>query len=103
MSSISESEWKKALTFIIEDLDKSQLKKMLGCLDIPKQKKTIKCRETIPQTIIEWYGVETSIQIIDEAMLWIPRKDEAVQCQLRPFVEKLKNKENEGGKGEFTH
>lgn len=103
MSSISESEWKKALTFIIEDLDKSQLKKMLGCLDIPKQKKTIKCRETIPQTIIEWYGVDTSIQIIDEAMLWIPRKDEAVQGQLRPFVEKLKNKENEGGKGEFTH
>ncbi|XP_026037456.1 uncharacterized protein LOC113030320 isoform X4 [Astatotilapia calliptera] len=99
MSSISESEWKKALTFIIEDLDKSQLKKMLGFLDIPKQKKTIKCRETIPQTIIEWYGVDTSIQIIDEAMLWIPRKDEAVQGQLRPFVEKLKNKENEGGKG----
>ncbi|KAL3970515.1 forkhead box protein G [Sarotherodon galilaeus] len=99
MSSISESEWKKALTFIIEDLDKPQLKKMLGFLDIPKQKKTTKSRETIPQTIIEFYGVEKSIQKIDEAMLWIPRKDEAVQDQLRPFVEKLKNKENEGNKG----
>ncbi|XP_003457737.1 uncharacterized protein LOC100698367 isoform X2 [Oreochromis niloticus] len=98
MSSISESKWKKALTFIIEDLDKPQLKKMLGFLDIPKQKKTTKSRETIPQTIIEFYGVEKSIQKIDEAMLWIPRKDGAVQDQLRPFVEKLKNKENEGNK-----
>lgn len=102
MSSISESEWKKALTFIIEDLKKPQLKKMLEFLDIPKEKKTTKSRETIPQTIIEFYGVEKSIQIMDEAMLWIPRKDEAVQDQLRPFVEKLKNKENEGKKGEFT-
>ncbi|XP_030603057.1 uncharacterized protein LOC115792598 [Archocentrus centrarchus] len=98
MSAISEEEWRIILTEILEDLDEQQYNKMLICLsEIPKCVKT-KSREEMPQAIIERYGVETSIHRINEVMDQIPRKDAKVQDWLRPFVDKLKNKQEKTGK-----
>jgi len=93
------SAWKKALTAIIEHLDKSQYQKMLGYLEIiPKHLKTPKSREQMPQTIIEHYGEQKSIPVIRKIMDEIPRRDGLVQDLLRPFEEKPKEEK----KGEFT-
>ncbi|KAM9332407.1 uncharacterized protein KZ484_017517 [Pholidichthys leucotaenia] len=94
MSIISETEWRKALTSILEDLRKSQLEKMLEILtDIPKWCKNRKSKEKLPSIIIEHYGVDESVQIIAEAMDQIPRRDERIQKLLRPFVDKLESKQ----------
>ncbi|XP_053187172.1 uncharacterized protein LOC128371005 [Scomber japonicus] len=97
-----ESEWKTALTSILEELDDQQYKKMLFCCcfdKIPKGVKTSKSREEMPQTIIQILGEDESISAINEAMLFIPRKDSAVQNKLRPFVDKLRIKQEEESKG----
>lgn len=76
MSTISEEEWKIALTEILEELDGSQYKKMMLFLsDIPKHVRTDKPREEMPQVIIEHYGVETSVLEIKNIMDRIPRRD----------------------------
>ncbi|XP_063344111.2 uncharacterized protein LOC134637591 [Pelmatolapia mariae] len=96
MSTISEKDWKTALTEILEELDEPQYKKMMFILsDIGKRVKTTKSREEMPQVIIEHYGVETSVHKIYEIMDQIPRRDAAVQDRLRPFVERLKKKQED--------
>ncbi|XP_062289301.1 uncharacterized protein LOC133994114 isoform X1 [Scomber scombrus] len=95
---VSESEWKTALTSILEELDDQEYTKMLGCScfdTIPKRTKTSKSREEMPQIIIQFLGVDGSISAINEAMLFIPRRDPAVQNKLRPFVNKLSIKQKE--------
>ncbi|XP_067465080.1 uncharacterized protein [Thunnus thynnus] len=98
MPNILEKKWKTALTSILEELDKSEYKKMLfcSCFDkIPKGVKTGTSREEMPQIIIQHLGVDESVSAINEAMDLIPRKDSAVQDLLRPFVDKLSNKHEE--------
>ncbi|XP_051250908.1 uncharacterized protein LOC127360501 isoform X3 [Dicentrarchus labrax] len=86
-----EKGWKAALTNILEHLTDSQFSKLLFKLDkIPQGKKAGKAREQIPQIIIEYYGPEESISVINKEMMQIPRKDAAVQGPLIPFVKKLK-------------
>ncbi|XP_067465071.1 uncharacterized protein [Thunnus thynnus] len=95
---ISGSEWRKALTSILEELDESEYKKMLfcPCFDkIPKSVKTGRSREEMPHIIIKYLGVDESISAVAEAMDLIPRKDPAVQDLLRPFVDKLRKKREE--------
>lgn len=101
MSTISEEEWKIALTEILEELDGSQYKKMLFLSGIPKHVRTDKPREEMPQVIIEHYGVETSVHEINKIMDRIPRRDQRVQDRLRPFVERLKKKQESERRGEF--
>ncbi|CAK6979984.1 Hypothetical predicted protein [Scomber scombrus] len=99
---ISESEWKTTLTSILEQLDEQEYKKMLFfyCFDtIPKRMKTSKFREEMPQIIIQFLGEDESISEMKEAMLFIPRRDPAVQNKLRPFVNKLSIKPEEETKG----
>lgn len=94
MSAILEEEWKQTLTFIVDDLDSQQFKKLLELLSkIPKSQKTAKFRGNIPQIIIEHYGLEDSVFAIDDAMEKIPRRDNKIQDPLKTFVEKLKAKE----------
>ncbi|XP_073335029.1 uncharacterized protein [Pagrus major] len=89
-----ESKWKTALTSILEELTESQFKKMLFDLDkIPQGVKSDKVREEIPQIIIEHFGTEQSITVIEKQMKQIPRMDAAVQDLLRPFVDKLKKQQ----------
>ncbi|XP_035522303.1 uncharacterized protein LOC118331459 [Morone saxatilis] len=86
-----EKGWKAALTEILEHLTESQFSKLLFKLDkIPQGVKAGKAREQIPQIIIEYYGTEDSILVIDKEMKLIPRRDAAVQQPLSPFLEKLK-------------
>ena len=102
MSDISEEDcWKSALISILEELDDKQYHKMQYLLEIPKSEKTGKCREEIAQKLIEHFGLEGSISAVRAVMEEIPRRDEAVQDLLRPFVEKLRNKREKENLGEF--
>ncbi|RVE63411.1 hypothetical protein OJAV_G00135770 [Oryzias javanicus] len=91
MADVSAKEWKPALINILKELDRQQYEHMLQLLkNIPKGKKEKKSREQMAQTIIEHYGEEKSVVEVDRIMKEIPRKDNAVQDKLRPFVEKIK-------------
>lgn len=96
-----ETKWKVALFSILEQLEESQYRKLLFNLaKIPQGVKSGKNREEIPQIIIQYFGAEGSISVIDKEMKQIPRMDAAVQDLLRPFVDKLK-KQRQKNKGEF--
>eukprot|EP00066_Takifugu_rubripes_P009217 XP_003975963.2 PREDICTED: uncharacterized protein LOC101067288 [Takifugu rubripes] len=91
MSDILEKEWKQTLTFIVEELDNQQFKKLLELLSkIPKGQKTPNIRGNMAQIIIEHYGLKDSVVAIDDAMEKIPRRDDKIQEPLKAFVEKLK-------------
>lgn len=93
MSDILEKKWKQTLTFIVEELDNLQFKKLLELLSkIPKRLKTAKNRENLPQIIIEHYGLEDSVFAIADAMEKIPRRDNKIQDPLKTFLERLKAK-----------
>ncbi|XP_078122283.1 uncharacterized protein LOC144527860 [Sander vitreus] len=91
-----ETKWMRALISILEELTDSDLRKMLNNLnEIPQGLKTSKAREEIPVLMEKYYGTEKSISEIDKIMKIIPRNDAAVQKLLRPFVEKLKEQQQE--------
>ncbi|XP_023197649.1 uncharacterized protein LOC111610009 [Xiphophorus maculatus] len=91
------SDWKSALSRIIEELSEQQYQRMLDKLEkIPKSVKHDTHREHMAQTILEHYGEEKSIAEIRRIMDKIPRKDEKVQKLLRPFVEKPGKKRKPG-------
>ena len=97
-----ETRWKTALTSILEQLTEPEFKKMLFDLDrIPQGVKSGKVREEMPQIIIQYFGTEGSITVVEKEMKQIPRMDAAVQDKLRPFVDKLK-KQQQKKKGEFV-
>ena len=97
-----ETTWKTALTSILEELTPSDFRKLLFKLDkIPKGVKTEKHREELPDMIVQHYGTEGSISVIDKEMKVLPRNDAKVQGLLRPFVEKVKKRRQEA-KGEFN-
>uniref|UniRef100_UPI003AAEBEA4 uncharacterized protein isoform X1 n=1 Tax=Centroberyx gerrardi TaxID=166262 RepID=UPI003AAEBEA4 len=106
--SISEKDWKRALTSIMEELSKREYKKMLHSLDkIPNSvKKSNNSKEEMPQIIIQHLGVEESIFAMEKVLDEIPRRDDAVQELLRPFVDKLRNKhqkeKDKGWKRKFS-
>ncbi|XP_071382649.1 neurofilament medium polypeptide-like isoform X2 [Centroberyx affinis] len=99
---ISEAAWKRALTSIIKKLSEPQYEKMLRCLTtMPESVKKNSSKEEMAQKIIEYLGLEESISMMEKVLERIPRRDEAVQKPLRPFVDKLRNKqEKEKDKGE---
>ncbi|XP_020489035.2 uncharacterized protein [Labrus bergylta] len=100
MSVICQKGWKKALTSILEELDPTQYTKFMEHLDkIPRSKKTDDFTVKMPGIIIEHYGLEESVYVIDEAINDIPRKDPRVQDLLRPFVDKLGEQHDEENKG----
>ncbi|KAM8742051.1 uncharacterized protein AB9X84_019219 isoform 4-T4 [Acanthopagrus schlegelii] len=89
-----ETRWKTALTSILEQLTEPEFKKMLFDLDrIPQGVKSGKVREEMPQIIIQYFGTEGSITVVEKEMKQIPRMDAAVQDKLRPFVDKLKKQQ----------
>ncbi|KAM9333625.1 uncharacterized protein KZ484_018643 isoform 2-T4 [Pholidichthys leucotaenia] len=100
-----EARWKPALTSILEELDDTQYLKLMNWLEkIPQGVKSSKVRGDMPQIIIQYYGVEESISLLDKAMnSWIPRKDAAVQTLLRPVVEKMKSEQQKKAKGKTTN
>lgn len=88
-----EKNWKRALISILDELDKSQFNKMLFCLEkIPQVVIDVKVREELAQIIIQYYGPEQSMSVINKAMDQIPRRDAKVRDLLQPFVDELKTK-----------
>ncbi|XP_037605689.1 titin-like isoform X8 [Sebastes umbrosus] len=89
-----EAKWTAALVSILEELTEPQFSKLLFKLDsIPQGLKSGRTRQDIPHIIVQYYGTEESISVIDKEMKQIPRNDAAVQQLLLPFVEKLKKKQ----------
>ncbi|XP_054610237.1 uncharacterized protein LOC129168702 [Dunckerocampus dactyliophorus] len=84
--------WKRTLTSILEELSNDQLQKLLEHhLDkIPQSRKESLSRDHLSQLIVEHYGEEKSINLIQKAMKDIPRKDEAVMSLLLPYVHNVK-------------
>ncbi|KAI3373338.1 hypothetical protein L3Q82_006641 [Scortum barcoo] len=94
-----ETKWRAALFSIMEHLEESEFQKLLFNLSkIPHGVKSDKTRSEIPKIIIQYYGTEGSISVIDKEMKQIPRMDADVQELLRPFVERLK-KQRQKNKG----
>ncbi|XP_037605146.1 uncharacterized protein LOC119476042 [Sebastes umbrosus] len=100
MSGISEKDWKRALTSILEELGRSQYRKMLELLEtIPECQKSGSVKEKMPGIIIQYYGLKESISAINDLMQDIPRNDEKIQNLLRPFVAKLKDEQEKETQG----
>ncbi|KAF1378112.1 hypothetical protein PFLUV_G00186720 [Perca fluviatilis] len=93
MLKLLEAKWETALSSILEELTEEEFRKMLfNLVKIPQGVKTGKAREYIPDLIVQHYGTEGSISVIDEIMKKIPRNDAKVQKLLHPFVEELKKR-----------
>lgn len=98
MPKISERSWKQTLSSILEELNKTQYKKLLMLLEI-KGSLRRKPMEEMPEIIIQHFGLKKSIIKIIEIMEKIPRRDEAIQRLLRPYKDKLRARKR---KGEFS-
>ncbi|XP_032431309.1 uncharacterized protein LOC116727801 isoform X1 [Xiphophorus hellerii] len=97
MSNISEDEWRDTMTKIFEKLEVHQFRKMKELLnksgyDSPT-KMTTKFKMELPKNLIQRFGAEESIRLVNKAMKEIPRNDAGVQDLLRPFMDKLKKQE----------
>ncbi|XP_029924325.1 uncharacterized protein LOC115371236 [Myripristis murdjan] len=92
---VSESRWRNVLTSIIEDLTEKHYKKMLSSLNVIPQGQWSRPREEMPHIIIETLGRERSISEMQRVLEDLPRKDDKIQEPLRPFVEKLKKKQQQ--------
>ncbi|XP_034072017.1 LOW QUALITY PROTEIN: caspase-8-like [Gymnodraco acuticeps] len=93
MSEISEEDWKRDLTIILEDLSSAQFIKMKECLrGFLQVLKDGLSREEMPGTIIEFYGKEKSILEMERVMEEIPKRKSLVQHLLKPYVQKVRSK-----------
>ncbi|XP_017158508.1 uncharacterized protein LOC103459856 [Poecilia reticulata] len=95
MSNISEDEWRDAMTKIFEKLEDDQYSKMKGLFnelgyDSPTK---MMFERKLPEKLIQNFGIEKSIRLVNEAMNKIPRNDPGVQDLLRPFMDKLRRQE----------
>ncbi|XP_045896112.1 uncharacterized protein LOC123963354 isoform X1 [Micropterus dolomieu] len=100
-----ETKWKSVLNSILEELTESQFRKLLFNLEkIPQGVKSGKVREEMPQIIIQYFGTEASIALIDKEMRQIPRMDARVQDLLQPMVDRLKKQrqKNKGATGKLA-
>ncbi|MED6262185.1 hypothetical protein ATANTOWER_015749 [Ataeniobius toweri] len=109
MSDVLEDEWRNTMTKIFEKLDDLQYKKMVGFYEKPgfpsPTKMTAKFRRELPKKLIEMFGLDGSISLVNKAMKEIPRNDPGVQELLGPFVDKLgeDQEKQEAGSGLQHH
>ncbi|XP_075958694.1 uncharacterized protein LOC142960643 isoform X2 [Anarhichas minor] len=88
-----ETKWKTNLTSILEQLSPSEFRKLMSDLDkIPQGRKAEKPREEMPDVIIQVYGTEGSISVMDKEMKVLQRMDARVQEPLKRSVEELKKR-----------
>ncbi|KAK1874589.1 NACHT LRR and PYD domains-containing protein 10 [Dissostichus eleginoides] len=97
-----ETKWRKALSSILDELTEDEFRKLLFNLEkIPQGVKEGQPRGNMPSLIIQYYGTEESITLIDNLMKILPRLDYKVQQPLRGMKDELKKyKEVSGGSGE---
>ncbi|XP_031729958.1 uncharacterized protein LOC116398075 [Anarrhichthys ocellatus] len=88
-----ETKWKTNLTSILEQLSQPEFRKLMSDLDkIPQVRKAEKPREEMPDVIIQVYGTEGSISVMDKEMKVLQRMDARVQEPLKRSVEELKKR-----------
>ncbi|XP_034072429.1 uncharacterized protein LOC117546334 [Gymnodraco acuticeps] len=95
-----ETEWRTVLSSILEELTEEQFRKLVSNLEeIPQGKREGRPREEITSLIIQYYGTEESIELIDDLMDKLPRQDAAVQQPLRDMKDELEKfkEQNQGG------
>ncbi|KAL3043137.1 hypothetical protein OYC64_020951 [Pagothenia borchgrevinki] len=100
-----ETKWRTALSSILDQLTADEFRKLLFNLEkIPQGLKEGRARGDMPSVIIQHYGTEGSIALIDRLMKSLPRLDADVQQPLIGIKElkKLQQKKKEvpGGSGE---
>ncbi|KAK1874598.1 putative glutamate synthase [NADPH] [Dissostichus eleginoides] len=101
-----ETKWRTALSSILDELTDDEFRKLLFNLEkIPQGVKGGRPRGDMPSVIIQYYGTEGSIALIDRLMKILPRLDAAVQQPLRGMKDELKKlrvkkKEVSGGSAE---
>ncbi|KAK1874661.1 Ferredoxin--NADP reductase [Dissostichus eleginoides] len=101
-----ETKWRTVLSSILDELTGDEFRKLLFNLEkIPQGKKGGRPRGDMPSVIIQYYGTEGSIALIDRQMRNLPRLDAAVQQPLRGMKDELKklqekSKEVSGSSGE---
>ncbi|MEQ2262898.1 hypothetical protein XENORESO_000511 [Xenotaenia resolanae] len=105
MSDVLEDKWRNTMTEIFKKLDGLQYKKMVGFYEKPgfpsPTKMTAKFRRELPKKLIEMFGLDGSISLVNKAMKEIPRNDPGVQELLGPFVDKLGENQEKQEAGEF--
>ncbi|KAL3043168.1 hypothetical protein OYC64_020979 [Pagothenia borchgrevinki] len=86
-----ETKWRTALSSILHMLMDDEFQKLLFNLQkIPQGVKGGRPRGDMPSIIIQHYGTEGSITLIDRLMKILPRLDAAVQQPLRGMKDELK-------------
>ncbi|XP_033969817.1 transcriptional regulatory protein AlgP-like isoform X4 [Trematomus bernacchii] len=86
-----ETKWRTALSSILHMLMDDEFQKLLFNLQkIPQGVKGGRPRGDMPSVIIQHYGTEGSITLIDRLMKILPRLDAAVQQPLRGMKDELK-------------
>ncbi|KAK1874663.1 hypothetical protein KUDE01_006886 [Dissostichus eleginoides] len=95
-----ETKWRTALSSILDELTEVEFQKLLFNLEkIPQGKKEGQPRGNMTSFIIQYYGPEESIALIDRQMKILPRLDNAVQQPLKEIKELKKLlKKNKGQK-----
>ncbi|KAJ4921275.1 hypothetical protein JOQ06_007887 [Pogonophryne albipinna] len=86
-----ETKWRTALSSILDELTGDEFRKLLFNLEkIPQGLKEGRPRGDMPSVIIQYYGTEGSITLMDRLMRNLPRRDAAVQQPLRGIKGELK-------------
>ena len=95
------AKWRTALSSILDELTDDEFQNLLDNLEkIPQGVKGGRPRGDMPSVIIQHYGTEESITLIDRLMKTLPRLDAAVQQPLRGMRDDLKKflEKNKGQK-----
>ncbi|KAK5917625.1 hypothetical protein CgunFtcFv8_002457 [Champsocephalus gunnari] len=96
-----ETEWRSVLSSILDELTENQFRKLVSNLEeIPQGRREGRPSDEITSLIIQYYGTEESIELIDDLMEKLPRKDAVVQQPLKEMKDDLKKfqEQNQGGK-----
>ncbi|KAL3043131.1 hypothetical protein OYC64_020948 [Pagothenia borchgrevinki] len=93
-----ETKWRTALSSILDELTGDEFRKLLFNLEkIPQGLKEGRPRGDMPSVIIQYYGTEGSIALMDRLMKILPRLDAAVQQPLRGIKELKKLRQKKKG------
>ncbi|XP_038137524.1 uncharacterized protein LOC119781197 [Cyprinodon tularosa] len=95
MSNISQHDWTYTMDRIFQKLDDTQYKEMVDFFDEQPEftspaRLNAKFKKELPEKLNQVFGIDGSINLVNEAMNMIPRNDPGVQDLLRPFVAKLR-------------
>lgn len=93
MSNFSEDECRDAITKIFDKLEDHQFRKVKEVLEKSLYDSPSKFKMELSKNLIQKFGVEGSIRLVNEAMKEMPMNDAQVQDLLRPFVDTLKIQE----------